>query len=101
MLDPNLLSERDEEGNIQDEVIRVIHIGLLCVQEFPTLRPPMPTVLDMLKNKYGVLPPPTRPPFTDETSMELNVIGENPQYPSIADSSSSVATMSLSAFAAR
>ncbi|KAL9257884.1 Cysteine-rich receptor-like protein [Drosera capensis] len=78
LLDPNLLSERDEEGNIQDEVIRVIHIGLLCVQESPTLRPPMPPVLDMLKNKYVVLPPPTHPPFTDETSMELNVIGENP-----------------------
>ncbi|KAJ8761867.1 hypothetical protein K2173_005578 [Erythroxylum novogranatense] len=46
-----------------NEVMRCIHIGLLCVQEDPTNRPSMENIVLML-NSYSVpLPMPTQPAF--------------------------------------
>ncbi|CAN6921170.1 unnamed protein product [Brassica oleracea] len=45
------------------EVIRCVHIGLLCVQEKPTDRPSMFTIFQMLTNTSITLPVPQPPGF--------------------------------------
>ncbi|XP_048597054.1 cysteine-rich receptor-like protein kinase 24 [Brassica napus] len=45
------------------EVIRCVHIGLLCVQENPTNRPSMFTICQMLTNTSITLPVPQPPGF--------------------------------------
>ncbi|KAK6928366.1 Gnk2-homologous domain [Dillenia turbinata] len=49
-----------------DEITRAIHVGLLCTQELPLLRPTMPMVLRMLTRKTEHLPTPSKPAFFDE-----------------------------------
>lgn len=49
------------------EVIRSIHVGLLCVQHRPEDRPSMSSVVMMLNNE-GVLPPAKQPAFFVETN---------------------------------
>ena len=46
-----------------DEVLRCIHIGLLCVQEDPQDRPTMGMVILMLRSYLYPLPGPTTPAF--------------------------------------
>ncbi|OMO64988.1 hypothetical protein COLO4_31645 [Corchorus olitorius] len=46
------------------EILRCIHVGLLCVQEFPEDRPMISTVLSMLNSEIVDLPPPKEPAFT-------------------------------------
>ncbi|XP_038883071.1 cysteine-rich receptor-like protein kinase 29 [Benincasa hispida] len=46
-----------------DEIIRCIHLGLLCVQENVASRPTMASVVLMLKNNSFTLPVPLRPGF--------------------------------------
>ncbi|CAB79281.1 putative protein [Arabidopsis thaliana] len=46
-----------------EEVIRYIHIGLLCVQENPADRPTMSTIHQMLTNSSITLPVPLPPGF--------------------------------------
>ncbi|XP_038704889.1 cysteine-rich receptor-like protein kinase 10 [Tripterygium wilfordii] len=58
MLDPTL---RDSYS--RDEVIRCIHLGLLCVQEDPTVRPTMVDLVSMLHNYSLSLPSPQQPAF--------------------------------------
>ncbi|CAN6452156.1 unnamed protein product [Victoria cruziana] len=45
------------------EVVRCIHVGLLCVQEDPSLRPTMSTVVLMLTSSSFTLVPPSAPAF--------------------------------------
>ncbi|KAL5579018.1 hypothetical protein UlMin_011460 [Ulmus minor] len=47
----------------RNEVIRCIHMGLLCVQENPTLRPTMVTIVLMLNSYSVTLPLPQQPAF--------------------------------------
>jgi hypothetical protein len=42
-------------------VIRCMHIALLCVQEDPSERPDMATVIFMLRSQSMTLPAPTAP----------------------------------------
>ena len=51
-----------EDCNI-DEVVRYIHIGLLCVQENPADRPTMSTIHQMLTTSSITLPVPLPPGF--------------------------------------
>ncbi|RCV15359.1 hypothetical protein SETIT_3G050700v2 [Setaria italica] len=60
LLDPNLRDQCSEE-----EALQVFHIGLLCAQASPNLRPPMWKVVEMLSGRAKVLPRPTQPPFID------------------------------------
>lgn len=80
------------------EVLRVVHIGLLCIQEAASLRPSMSKALQMLAKKNEVLPLPTNPPFIDEKTMELNDTSEDPFYPQNGTSSASIANVSHSSF---
>ncbi|KAK9923333.1 hypothetical protein M0R45_031758 [Rubus argutus] len=45
------------------EVLRCIHVGLLCVQDHAADRPTMPDVVSMLLNQSILLPPPKQPAF--------------------------------------
>ncbi|KAJ8528312.1 hypothetical protein K7X08_022004 [Anisodus acutangulus] len=46
-----------------DEVMRCIHVGLLCVQDYAKDRPSMSSVVPMLTNDTKQPPPPERPGF--------------------------------------
>ncbi|XXG69355.1 hypothetical protein AAC387_Pa06g2245 [Persea americana] len=46
-----------------DEVLRFVHIGLLCIQEDATDRPTMASVVVMLGSTSMTLPHPTEPPL--------------------------------------
>jgi hypothetical protein len=65
LLDPHLL-----DMCISSEVIRCIHVGLLCVQQKPDDRPCMSSVILML-NGEKLLPQPKAPGFyTGQVSCE-------------------------------
>jgi hypothetical protein len=51
----------DEPG--KQDILRCIHIGLLCVQEDPQLRPRMASVLLMLDTRIVTMSSPTKPGF--------------------------------------
>ncbi|TVU20002.1 hypothetical protein EJB05_36188 [Eragrostis curvula] len=48
----------------KQEMLRCIHIGLLCVQDDPQLRPRMASIVLMLNSHSGALAVPTEPVFT-------------------------------------
>ncbi|RAL53293.1 hypothetical protein DM860_006965 [Cuscuta australis] len=73
LIDPNLMLHTSCNANVRQEISRVVHVGLLCTQEVPSLRPSMSEVRRMLVKQEEELPPPSNPPFIDE-NMELNKI---------------------------
>ncbi|KAJ0547229.1 putative protein kinase RLK-Pelle-DLSV family [Helianthus annuus] len=65
------------------EVLRTIHIGLLCVQDHAEDRPTMSLVVSMFSND-GPLPPPKQPAFfTEKTTIEVNSIPSVASPPSV------------------
>ncbi|PHT44253.1 G-type lectin S-receptor-like serine/threonine-protein kinase [Capsicum baccatum] len=64
LVDPNLV----DSCNIS-EVLRSVHVGLLCVQQNPEDRPSMSTVIMMLSNE-GILPTAKHPGFFTERKVE-------------------------------
>ncbi|XP_037489814.1 G-type lectin S-receptor-like serine/threonine-protein kinase B120 [Triticum dicoccoides] len=46
-----------------DEVLRCVHIGLLCVQDHSNARPPMSSIVFMLENETALLPAPKKPTY--------------------------------------
>ncbi|WCJ38486.1 cysteine-rich RLK (RECEPTOR-like protein kinase) 2 [Euphorbia peplus] len=97
LYDPNLMLQNHHNSNVKNDVFRVVHVGLLCIQEAPSLRPTMAKALQMLTTE-DKLPAPTCPPFTDEKTMELNDTSEDPWFPLNAGISISVATVDNSSF---
>ncbi|XP_058073097.1 G-type lectin S-receptor-like serine/threonine-protein kinase At1g11330 isoform X1 [Magnolia sinica] len=63
MIDPGLRGPFS-----QSEVLRCIHIGLLCVQQFATDRPTMASVVFMLGSDIANFPIPKQPAFTERRS---------------------------------
>ena len=53
-----------EKSGVATEVLRCIHIGLLCVQEDPADRPTKSSVLHMLASDTITLPIPKQPAFS-------------------------------------
>ena len=47
------------------EILRCIHVGLLCVQEFAKDRPIVSVVISMLKSEIVDLPHPKQPAFIE------------------------------------
>ena len=47
------------------EILRCIHVGLLCVQEFAKNRPTACTIISMLKSEIVDLPRPKKPAFAE------------------------------------
>ncbi|KAL3721931.1 hypothetical protein ACJRO7_034303 [Eucalyptus globulus] len=58
VLDPAIM-----DSYSRDEFLRCLHIGLLCIQEDPAIRPIMATVVHMLSSNYLNLSSPRRPAF--------------------------------------
>ncbi|MED6131486.1 hypothetical protein PIB30_010239 [Stylosanthes scabra] len=64
LIDPEIASSCNKE-----DVIRCIHIGLLCVQELARDRPTMTSVISMLNSETINLPAPKKPAFILRQTM--------------------------------
>ncbi|XP_011622120.1 cysteine-rich receptor-like protein kinase 2 [Amborella trichopoda] len=73
ILDPVLESNCSKE-----EVSWALQVGLLCIQESPSLRPTMSMVVQFLKRKVPQLPQPSPPPFFYFSVMESGQAKEAP-----------------------
>ncbi|KAH6805210.1 cysteine-rich RLK protein 2 [Perilla frutescens var. frutescens] len=71
--DPNLMLHDHNSVSTKNQILRVVHVALLCTQEASSRRPSMSMALLMLAEK-DELPAPTNPPFIDEKTMELNAM---------------------------
>ena len=61
-----------EDSYVESQVLRCIHIALLCVQKFPDDRPTMSSVAFMLENEGAVLASqPKQPGFFVERASPL------------------------------
>ncbi|XP_030493074.2 G-type lectin S-receptor-like serine/threonine-protein kinase At4g27290 [Cannabis sativa] len=60
---------RDSCENLE-EVVRCIHVGLLCVQQNLMDRPSMSSVVFMLENENVILPQPNRPGYFMDTNLQ-------------------------------
>ena len=67
LLDPSLRNSYS-----RNEVIRCIHMGLLCVQENPANRPTMATLSLILNSSSVTLPLPQQPAFLHRSRAKLN-----------------------------
>ncbi|KAH7569508.1 hypothetical protein JRO89_XS06G0176000 [Xanthoceras sorbifolium] len=77
LIDPVLVQLCD-----QVDLLKYIHIGLLCVQEDPADRPTMSSVVVMLASDNIKLPQPTQPAFSvgrkaDKSSSDVKVVSVN------------------------
>ena len=52
-----------------EDILRCIHVGLLCVQELARERPPMATVVSMLNSEIANLAAPGQPAFVQRHIM--------------------------------
>lgn len=61
----------------QDEVLRCIKVGMLCVQDSTIYRPTMSTVMLMLESETATLPMPRQPTYTSSrSSVDLELFSE-------------------------
>lgn len=60
------------------DILRCIHIALLCVQELSVDRPTMATVISMLSNEF-VLPAPSNSAFIQRQKMMNSTSSEETQ----------------------
>ncbi|KAJ4840040.1 hypothetical protein Tsubulata_049580, partial [Turnera subulata] len=76
-----LMDSTLEDSCIKSQVIRCIHVGLLCVQNLPDDRPTMSCVVAMLTNEEATLPQPKQPGFfLDASSIEKATLGKETTY---------------------
>ncbi|OMO64902.1 hypothetical protein COLO4_31715 [Corchorus olitorius] len=75
-----LIDEHIVESCVATEVLKCIHIGLLCVQEDPADRPSMSQVIVMLASETITLPRPSEPAFSVG-----RFVPEQSQQPSTSD----------------
>ncbi|WZY97500.1 hypothetical protein YC2023_069829 [Brassica napus] len=73
----------------ESEVMKCVHIGLLCVQENASDRPDMPSVVSMFGHKANDFPPPKHPAFTSGRKTHVkNDDSTSGAYPSGENSNS-------------
>ncbi|KAI3823889.1 hypothetical protein L1987_05334 [Smallanthus sonchifolius] len=65
-----------ESSYLENDVIRCINIGLLCVQEDADARPSMASILNMLNNNSVTLPEPKKPPYFLSNGLLLDISGD-------------------------
>ena len=65
------------ESGSTSEIVKCIHIGLLCVEENPQDRPTMSTVVVMLGSESIALPEPKHPAFSVAKFMSPDEISVN------------------------
>ncbi|KAL4643556.1 hypothetical protein ACB092_02G101100 [Castanea dentata] len=68
----NLIDQTLGDGS-RSEIMRCIHIGLLCVQENVAYRPTMASVVQMLSSHSSSLPTPARPAFLIYSDIERDI----------------------------
>ena len=73
LIDPTIL----DESFIPSEVLRCIHVGLLCVQDQATDRPTMLDVISFLANETIQLSTPKQPTFFINTITKESNVFEN------------------------
>ena len=59
-------------ANSRIEMMRCIHIGMLCIQEDAADRPTMSAIVVMMSSHSFTLPVPSHPPFVTRTMTLLN-----------------------------
>ncbi|XP_023729507.1 G-type lectin S-receptor-like serine/threonine-protein kinase At4g27290 isoform X1 [Lactuca sativa] len=75
-----LMSASLRNSCVVSEVLRSIHVGLLCVQHHVEDRPTMLSVVLMLISE-GALPPPKQPAFfTEESYREVDIVSSLEEY---------------------
>ncbi|KAK4253940.1 hypothetical protein QN277_009383 [Acacia crassicarpa] len=74
-----LTDPRIYDTNVEKDILRCIHIGLLCVQELARERPNMSTAVSMLSSEIVNLPPPKQPAFTQWQSLSCSSSNEESQ----------------------
>ncbi|GKV43381.1 hypothetical protein SLEP1_g50679 [Rubroshorea leprosula] len=79
-----------------DQILRCIHIGLLCVQDHAIDRPTMSDIVSMLSNETMPLPKPKQPAFFTDTRFE-----ENTGVPEIKSENCSINHVTISDMEAR
>ncbi|KAK2644341.1 hypothetical protein Ddye_019536 [Dipteronia dyeriana] len=67
----NLIDPTLKEGS-RNEMLKCLHIGLLCVQESISDRPTIASVIYMLNSNSVTLPAPAKPGFFMQSSVILN-----------------------------
>jgi hypothetical protein len=75
VLDPTLTDTYS-----RNEVIRCIHIGLLCVQEDPAIRPAMATIVLTLNSYSVTLPSPQEPAFLVHSTITDEVNSSSKEF---------------------
>lgn len=78
----------------KDQLLRCVHVGLLCVEENAADRPNMSDVISMLTNESVPLPKPSKPAFLSQRNGTLCIGGKEPELVSING-------LSISEFVAR
>ncbi|KAL3615016.1 hypothetical protein CASFOL_040677 [Castilleja foliolosa] len=93
-----VIDERICSPSYREEVVRCVHIGLLCVQEVPNDRPFMSSVLSMLRSEIIELPKPKQSAFVLNSNHSRTGTSSSQQS---QKSSSSLNTVTLSVFDGR
>ncbi|KAL3615020.1 hypothetical protein CASFOL_040681 [Castilleja foliolosa] len=93
-----VIDERLCSPSYREEVVRCVHIGLLCVQEVPNDRPFMSSVLSMLRSEIIELPKPKQSAFVSNSNHSRTGTSSSQQS---QKSSSSLNTVTLSVFDGR
>ncbi|MCO5605639.1 hypothetical protein L7F22_059822 [Adiantum nelumboides] len=84
----DLVDERLGDTFSPEQVIRVVHVALLCTQENPKLRPTMSLITLWLSGSSGILEIPIRPTFLDYNDSTVPVSDLNHQVISSSSTSS-------------
>lgn len=90
VLDPVL-----SNPSYQNEILKCIHVGLSCVQEFPEDRPTVSTVISMLHSEIVDLPTPKQPAFTGR------LIAPGPSFPQSNPSQCSITKVTVTTLEGR
>lgn len=80
----------DSNPSSRAEVVRCIHIGLLCVQELPRNRPSVSSALSMLTSEIIELPEPKQPAFAMKSSRSNTGASSSQQSQKSSDSLNNV-----------
>ena len=70
-----MMDQEIHDPSHHEDILRYIHIGLLCVQEHAVDRPTMAAVISMLSSELA-LPPPSQPAFILQQNM-LNSVSSD------------------------
>ena len=65
------------ESCLTSEIVRCIHIGLLCVQEDPQDRPTMSTMVALLGSDSIAIPKPKHPAFSVAKFIQMDEFSVN------------------------